>query len=420
LITSFDRQRLARAGSLALAAAYLAVFAAGAPARWRELAQVCAADQCPALGLTPVDAEALHALGWSLRSYATYQVGIEIAAGLLHLLPAAVIFWRRGDSWLGRLAATALIGFGTNLLSEGTSALARVYPALGGLTTTLQTVAVLLFAWLLFAFPNGRLVPAWAWVLGLPLLPLAAVNAIYRPTVATTDPLRQVIVLALVATFVTGVGAQLYRFRYRCTPTERQQTKWVLFGMTGMAANLILWAAVVEFFTPPPGPARLAAYLAGVGLTALLWATLPLSLAVAILRYRLWEIDVLIRRTLVYSVLTASLATIYLGAVIVLQSALRLITGQAQSRLVVVLSTLLIAALFVPVRRRWQAAIDRRFYRRRYDADLVLRALAAGLRDEVDLEPVVERVIATVYDAVQPESVSLWLREAPAQRQPLR
>jgi hypothetical protein len=224
----------------------------------------------------------------------------------------------------------------------------------------------------------------------------------------------------LLAAYVSGVAAQVFRYRFRSTRFERQQTKWVLMGLAGMAANIIVWTLAVEIFLPPPGEGRLAVYLLAVGVTAALFSTLPISLTFAILRYRLWDIDLLIRRTLIYAVLTATLALVYFGAVISLQALLRLFTGQEQSEIVVVLSTLLIAALFVPVRRRWQAAIDRRFYRQRYDAAQVLKAFGASLRDEVELEPLTRRLVTTVEETMQPEAVTLWLSEAPEDNLPDR
>jgi hypothetical protein len=191
---------------------------------------------------------------------------------------------------------------------------------------------------------------------------------------------------------------------------ERQQSKWALLGLAATAVSVALYALLFGF-VPPPGQPRLLLYLLGSTVLVSMVLTLPVSLAVSILRYRLWDIDLLIRRTLLYSAVTATLALIYLGGVVGLQGVLRRVTGQEQSELVVVLSTLAIAALFGPVRRGLQAAIDRRFYRRRYDAARVLNTFGAGLRDEVDLDALAERLVMTVDETMQPATVSLWLRE---------
>jgi hypothetical protein len=139
------------------------------------------------------------------------------------------------------------------------------------------------------------------------------------------------------------------------------------------------------------------------------FALIPLAIGIAILRYRLYDIDVIINRALVYGSLTVTLVLVYLGGVVALQAALRVLTGQ-ESTLAVVASTLAIAALFVPLRRRVQAFVDRRFYRRKYDAAKTLAAFNARLRDETRLDALSEDLIGVITRTVQPAHASLWLR----------
>jgi len=136
----------------------------------------------------------------------------------------------------------------------------------------------------------------------------------------------------------------------------------------------------------------------------------PISFAIAIMRYRLWDIDLLINRALVYGALSATLLISYLAIVIFLEVVLRALTGEGQNDLVTVISTLSIAALFAPFRRRVQRGIDRRFYRRKYNAARTVEAFSAGLRQEVELNSLCERLINVVQETVQPEQVSLWLK----------
>jgi hypothetical protein len=193
---------------------------------------------------------------------------------------------------------------------------------------------------------------------------------------------------------------------------QRQQTKWVVFGLMFASSGilgLILYSAIAWPGGHPPGGVSDLISAMGFYLFLLL---IPLSIGMAILRSHLWDIDVLIRHTLFYTALTGLLALAYFGSVLALQGVVRLLTGQSQSQVVTVVSTLAIAALFIPLRRRVQGFIDRRFYRRKYDAAQTLAAFSNSVRDEVELGRLAERLTEVVDETLQPESVSLWLRAA--------
>jgi hypothetical protein len=207
--------------------------------------------------------------------------------------------------------------------------------------------------------------------------------------------------VALPMMLLAGVGAVisvLVRFR-RARGDERQQIKW----FAAAAALTLVWYLVFGQSTRELPEAIVA--LASI----LVLQTIPVATGIAILRYRLYDIDRIINRTLVYGSLTVTLVALYFGGIVVLQRIFVTLTGQ-QSTLAVVASTLLIAALFTPLRRRIQGFIDRRFYRSKYDARKTLEAFSAQLREETDLNALSEDLVGVVRETMQPAHVSLWLR----------
>ena len=225
-----------------------------------------------------------------------------------------------------------------------------------------------------------------------------------------TETFGLTMMLAYIASLVLGMGAQIYRYRRISSPTARQQTKWVLYGITMLTLAMIVYSLFVELLPPSAGRPRLLFNTVGFALIFPIILLFPLSMMFSILRYRLWDIDVVVNRTLVYGALTALLVLLFFFSVTVMQAVFIRLTGQ-DSQVAIVLSTLLITALFNPLRRRLQRLIDRRFYRRRYNAEQVLARFAQTARDEVDLEALSRELLGTVRYTVQPEQVSLWLRK---------
>jgi hypothetical protein len=203
---------------------------------------------------------------------------------------------------------------------------------------------------------------------------------------------------------VTLAASLIHNWLTLRSPILRAQLVWITLGL-GVGWGATIWAVFVWllFFGTSQVPAAVT------GITGWLGLLLPLSLAIAITRYRLFDIEVIIRRTLVYGMLTALLLVFYFGSVILLQQAFRALSGQGQD-LAIILSTLAIAALVVPLRNRVQKEIDRRFYRRKYDAAQVLARFAATARDEVDLSRLTDNLAGVVEETMRPESVSVWLK----------
>jgi glucan phosphoethanolaminetransferase (alkaline phosphatase superfamily) len=201
---------------------------------------------------------------------------------------------------------------------------------------------------------------------------------------------------------VPGVVSLYFRFR-RAGRVERQQIKWFAY------AGAVLLSGVILLYAGPDSLNGLWIRQVGFALWVIGFVCVPTAIGIAIFKYRLYEIDLLINRTLVYGSLTATLVALYFGAVVLSQRVFVLLTGQ-QSTLAAVASTLAIAALFNPLRRLIQSFVDRRFYRRKYDARETLEAFSAKLRDQTDLAALSDDLVWVVGETMQPAHVSLWLR----------
>ena len=268
-------------------------------------------------------------------------------------------------------------------------------------------------------FPDGRLPSrGWRWFVRLSVLlglvgaflcaftpgPIIALGPIHNP-LALIERLPNVykIVEQVVNTLMlVAVISLLIRLR-RARGLERQQIKWFVYAIA-----LAIGGAVLTF---PVSEAIGSVSLKWIGFVPFIVGVvfIPISMGIAILRYRLYDIDLIINRTLVYGPLTVTLALVYVGGVVGLQSVFRVFTGQ-ESTLAVVASTLAIAALFSPLRRRIQSLVDRRFYRSKYDARKTLEAFGARLRDETDLDALGNDLVGVARSTMQPEHVGLWIR----------
>lgn len=388
----------------------LTFFIGGIPYRFLELNRACVASPCPLMALTWQEADALINLGLSLDAYAAWQIGLEVLLGGVMTLLALLLFTRSFEDAQGILVTFMLVLLGLNFLLEADTSFVDYNPLfqpLYDVLTALTGVALTLF---LFIFPDGRFVPSWT---RIPLALFAAVSLVepfIRPGNATPSAQFSYIYLfSFLACGLIGLGAQVFRYRYVSTPIQRQQTKWVTVGLGAIIGPIFLYATFVEIFPLEAGAPRLFFNTVGFGAMAISILFFPISMVISILRYRLWDVDIIIRRTLVYAALTALLAVVYFSAVILLQSLFNSLTGQ-DSALAVVLSTLAIAALFAPLRLRVQAFFDRRFYRSKYDAALALDRFARTARDEVDLDSLTQELSSVVDDTMQPEHFSLWLR----------
>jgi hypothetical protein len=382
-----------------------------------------------------VAAIALHVLARSVDSPGEWST-LGAVGRVLSFLPflafplvGALVASRRPRNWVGwiLLADGLLWTFGAVLDSYRVYGLARpgsvpfsgVVHALG---QWLWVPAVGLFAvYLILLFPDGRLPSRrWrplAWFSGAVMVLLSAgigkpFGLEQYPWVSDALP----VVLALLPLCILASAVSLV-LRYRRAGTEvREQIKWVAFAALFVGVQFVIDIGASLLLVLMTASGREPAWLALLDQVGfIMFAGVPIAVGIAVLKYRLYDIDVIINRALVYGSLTATLVALYFGGILVLQRLFVALTGQ-QSTLAVVASTLAIAALFNPLRRRIQGFVDRRFYRRKYDASKTLETFSAKLRDATDLEALSGDLKAVVGETMQPEHVSLWLRPDPSLR----
>jgi hypothetical protein len=336
---------------------------------------------------------------------------------LVWLTVAGFIAWRKSNDWMALLASLLLVAQGVMQFSGSLSTpLEYSSPAWYVPTVSLFLLDLVLYILVFSLFPNGRFVPAWMRWLVAAEIPLVVILPVLWFTSSSNTETLLTSPAAPLLLFIWGsiiggiIGAQIYRYRRVSSPTERQQTKWVVLGIIEGPVLAVVYNFPPLLFPSLSAPDSLY-FLLFKPVYTIIFLFAPLCFGVAILRYRLWDIDVLINRTLVYSTLTITLACTYLGLVVLLQQLFHTLTGQPQSAPVTVISTLVIAALFQPLRRRTQEVIDRRSYRRKYDAAKTVEAFSTALRSEVDVNQLSARLVTVVQETMQPAHVSLWLRQ---------
>jgi hypothetical protein len=404
----------ARVAWIVLLALVLAVAIPSMPAYFAALQRPCVSVTACLLdgALPPAGMENLRRLGFSPVGYAAYSCALAGFVMVVWGMVGLLIFWRRSDEWIGLVGSFFLVTFNLGIREASTYALPLADRAwdlpVKGENCLVLAVLLLFF----FLFPDGRFAPRWLrWPAGalISLQLLAIFVPTSSPLNADTGSLATIMYLGSV---VAVALAQIYRYRRVSGPLQRQQVKWALLGMALSGVALVTLGLAQAFLPAVATPGDSFGLIEALlnTLYPLLLLPVPVFIGVAVLRSGLWDIDVLINRALVYGALTAALAAVYFGSVIGAQHVAQALTGRADlPPVVVVASTLLIAALFTPLRRRIQAGIDRRFYRRKYDAARTLAAFGATLRTETDLPTLSAHLEAAVDETMRPAHVSLWL-----------
>lgn len=359
---------------------------------------------CPSgCSLTPENVRALEHIGLSISFYANLYMVIQVLYILVCVGIALLIVFKKPGQWVPLGLSCFLIWFSAY---EGADypALVAAYPVLN------VPVQLLLFLgggilgfYAFLTFPNGKF--GSRWVLGFYLV------SVFEGVLAVfiTTPVFVLInsVFSFLSFFII-LGVLIYRSRRLLNARERAATKWIILSLSIFIPTVILVFFVLPAVAPADSLALLIVNIAGFFGCGINIA----GILMAVLYANAFDIDVFVRRTLVYTLLTAILALLYAGMVFGSQFGLATFSPQAaQSPFILVGSTLVIAALFQPMRHRIQRTIDRRFYRQKYDASRVIERFSASLHSEIDLADLSEQVVAVVQETMQPAHVSLWLRE---------
>lgn len=397
--------------AFAVAAVSLALVMAAIPAQLSAPGAICStAQSCVSGQLNSRAAATLSQHGISLYVYVIASTIIAVGSALVWFTAGSILLARRPDDRVALLVGMQAFTQGASNAASYFTDPHSVWFYLAFIISNLNPI-LLFYAFALF--PSGHFVPRWLrwgallWIAMQPIGILPGGNWLSYP-------------LFLVAMLLL-VGSQVYRYRRVSDPIQRQQAKLVVFAF---ATVIIVIAAffVPAFFVSDLAQAGSLYTALGSTISTVVLLLAPISLVIAVMRYRLFDIDVIINRALVYGTLTVSLAAVYLGSVVGMQQVVRLVSGPQveQQPVVIVLSTLLIAALFTPLRRRIQTTIDHRFYRRKYDAAKTLAAFGATLRSETDLSALSDHLVGVVEQTMRPEHVSLWLRTPNAEQMPRR
>ena len=343
--------------------------------------------------------------GMDLRAYAIYTIVTNLVNTLVYFGIAAIILWKAQGEWFRWFTAFILIFIPGGGLFTFTLASQIGLPFVNA-----GTILWPLFLLYLYLFPNGQAVPSWTrwpmgFIVGIHLLFQVAYlmpNASILPP-AFWSALETLGIPIIFSGFFLILFSQVYRYIRISNQIERAQTRWVIVGLAVIVLSLLALPLVTGRFDVMND----GGYLGDI--SSLLMLLIPITIGISVLRFHLFDIDVIIRRTLQYSLITGILVLTYFGSVLLLQNLFTL-AGGSSSPVIVVLSTLVIAALFTPIRLRVQKLIDLHFYRSNYDAARVLNAFTQIFRDEVEFAKLESALLNVVREIFQPEDAFLWIK----------
>jgi signal transduction histidine kinase len=402
----------ARLAWVAIAILATLVYAAAAPVAFNQLQSGCGLKPCDAPSQIITESASLpqDQIKRSLEFGAWFHTMIEAALRLLTLGVALLIFWRRSDDWMAHVASIMLVTVFA-VFSPSPMMLANVQPLWRWPITLLRVIALASTVGLFYLFPEGRFVPRWTRGVAIGLLVLIGALA------AVGAPFQTGLPVFLIA-LATGAGFQVYRYRRVSNPLQRQQTKWVVLGITGMVLPMLVFF-IFGYLNPSLNPLQsnqpifsqdTAVFSMMVIFCVIIpLCFLPVTLAFSLLRYRLWDVDIVINRTLVYGALTG----IVVSAFVIIVGFLSALFQSSGNSIIAIIATGLVALFFNPLRQRLQRGINHLMYGERDDPYAALSRLGRQMESTLAPDAVLPTVVTTVGDVLKLPYVAIYLKQEP-------
>lgn len=386
---------LARAFQILIICLTVGLFIINIPLNYEQRTTICETDPCPPNQLSIRSVQALKEVGMSVQDLVVQTIALDILIAAIFTSCAIIIFIRKPNDLFTIFVTIMLVTFGTSTFTGGTRGIAIAYPQLEWLTQTIAfigSVAILAF---FFVFPNGRFTPRWTMAIFIGWF-LSQLPRYYFPNLSLIlHGDSGIYNLLFVAFFLSGVAAQIYRYIRVSNAVERQQTKWVIYGLTiGMGCYLVLRTLSI-LIADPMGSGLLLSLGAVVAATFFI-LLIPISITIAVIRYRLWDINPIINRTLVYGALSALTIALYILAVGIASRYF-----QRANLIVSFITTGVIAILFEPLRERLQRAVNRLMYGERDDPATVLTRLSRRIDSALAPDSVLQTIVETIAQTLR-------------------
>lgn len=364
---------------------------------YEQRSTLCETEPCPPNQLSVRSAQALEDVGMSVHDLVTLTIALDILIAVIFTSCAIIIFIRKPNDPFTIFVTIMLVTFGTATFTGGMQGIASVYPQLEWLTQTIAMIGSVGILAFFFVFPNGRFTPRWTIAIFIGWFLYQLLRYYFPNSSLILHGDAAIYNLLFVAFFLSGVAAQIYRYIRVSNAIERQQTKWVIYGLTiGMGCYLVL--RILSVLVPDPTGSGVLASLGVVTVATFFILLIPISITIAVVRYRLWDINPIINRTLVYGALSACTIAFYIFAVGFFSNFFQ---NSSANAIISFLATGVIAFLFEPLREDLQRVVNRLMYGERDDPTTVLTRLSQRLESALAPDSVLQTIVETLAQTLR-------------------